>query len=203
MSSRKEATAKWEAIYSEPLERLPWYSPVADAELVAAIEGALPRGARLLDIGSGPGTTAADLAARGFRLLGVDISSAAVDAAAERFGQRPPLLRFQVADVLVDELPGGPYDGVVDRGTFGTLEPADRPSYVRRVGAVLRPGGHLFLKTFSIEEPGEWGPHRFSEELLRSTLGSVFDLQSVDRTTLPSTLDHDPRTLFSVWRRRA
>jgi SAM-dependent methyltransferase len=63
--------------------------------------GILPR-ACLLDAGCGPGLYSIELAARGYRVTGLDASSAFVDLAHERMGSRSPTLRFVHGDMLND-----------------------------------------------------------------------------------------------------
>ncbi len=200
MVDHAQASAHWDGIYSRPVEELPWYSPQADPELLVTLGALLPPPARLLDIGCGPGTTAADMGARGYDVLGVDISPKAIAAATAHHGLAPRV-RFCTADILLDDIPGAPFDGAIDRGAFGTLPPQARVAYVTRVAALLPRGAPLLLKVFSVDEPGEWGPHRFSPQQVRALFAGPFTVERIDDTVMPSTLDHDPRTLFVTLRR--
>ena len=115
-----------------------------------AIAAHLPPGARVLDVGGGPGRYAIWLAQRGHRVVLADLS--------------PELLviaREQVAAVgvgtLVEEIveadacdlsrwPDGSFDAALALGPFYHLpDPADRERAAAELARVLRPGGLAFV----------------------------------------------------------
>ena len=72
--------------------QMPWDSDEPDPALVAPVEaGTIPAG-RTLEVGCGTGTNALWLAAHGFDVLGLDVSTLAIDRAC----------RFEVLDFLKD-----------------------------------------------------------------------------------------------------
>ena len=74
----------WNAHYASGFT--PWDSDEPDPALVAAVEaGTIPAG-RALEVGCGTGTNALWLAARGFDVLGVDVSPLAIDRARAKLG---------------------------------------------------------------------------------------------------------------------
>jgi len=79
----------------------------------------LPEGGRILDAGCGTGPLSLELAKRGYRVLGVDISEKML-ALAERwrseFGIDPEQCRFVRGDVLSLGLDPGSFDGIVALG---------------------------------------------------------------------------------------
>lgn len=191
----------WETLYRQkPGEALPWYYADLDPDLEAALrEHGLARG-RLLDLGTGPGTQAIALAARGFEATGSDLSATAVARATALAQERGVQVTFVQDDVLASRLTGS-FDAVFDRGCFHVIDPAQRDAYVDTAARLLAPGGLLLLKTFSKLEPIHDGPHRFAPDDIRTTFAPRFELLSTNETVYQGTLDPLPKALFSVLRR--
>ena len=202
MTTPQKQFPDWETLYREqPGERLPWYYAELDPDLAAALREHGLAGGRLLDLGTGPGTQAIALAARGFDATGSDLSATAVARATELALARGVRVTFVQDDVLASRLTGS-FAAVFDRGCFHVIDPASRPVYVASVAAWLAPGSLLFLKTFSALQPGTAGPHRFTADQLRDIFAASFELLTADETIYQGTLDPPPRALFSVLRRR-
>jgi SAM-dependent methyltransferase len=92
-------------------------------------------GARVLDIGSGKGELAHDLAVRsGATVVGLDVKAASVTFARERFPDGR--VRFLAGNAL-DALPQGPFDVVVLSNIIEHLD--TRSELLRRIVAELRP----------------------------------------------------------------
>lgn len=113
--------------------------------------GGLRPGMRVLDAGCGPGRHALELAARGFDVVGVDLSERFI-AIAEQQRQSRGLTSaaFQVADVR--SLPfAAEFDAVISlcQGGFGLLGGVDEEGVLSEFARVLRPGGVCVLETFS------------------------------------------------------
>ncbi|HYH24750.1 MAG TPA: class I SAM-dependent methyltransferase [Blastococcus sp.] len=105
-----------------------------EARLVDAM---LPRGARVLDAGCGPGRVGAVLHAAGHRVVGVDVDPVLIAAAEEDHpGPRWLLRDLAELDLTEDE---EPFDGVVCAGNVMTFV---APSTRRRVLERLRAHVH-------------------------------------------------------------
>jgi SAM-dependent methyltransferase len=126
--------------HDEPYERMlaPLLEPLLDA---ARIEP----GARVLDIGCGPGRTTREAARRAGpsgSALGVDISAAMVSRARSRTAaEGPPTAEFLVADAEHADLGAARFDALVSR--FGLLFFDDPDTAFRALAATLRPGGRI------------------------------------------------------------
>ncbi len=136
----------------------PWDGHETPPELLQLIEGheALSAG-RALDLGCGTGADAVLLAARGWKVTGVDIVSKALQTArhrAQEAGVDVEWVQGSVATVGELELTG-PYDLAYDMGCFHGLRSSDRTGYARGVTALTEPGATLLLFAF---KPGWRGP---------------------------------------------
>ena len=113
----------------------------------------LPAGARLLDLGCGPGQYAEWFAARGFTVEALDGSGEMVALAAARPGVSARQGRFE-------DLPDTPtYHGIWANFSLLHLPRAALPAQLRRMKRALIPGGllHLGMKLGSGEGPDRLG----------------------------------------------
>lgn len=104
---------------------------------------------RLLDLACGHGRLAREMARRGGRVVGVDISAALLDIARARETAQPLHIAYVQADAALPEaLVGKSFDGVVC--SFGLSDIDDLDGVIATVARVLRPGGFF---AFSILHP--------------------------------------------------
>ncbi len=142
-----------------------WFEPIADHlgsaylrysftkgtvqevdHLVAALQ--LPDGARVLDVGCGPGRHAHELARRGFTVHGIDISQTFVDLAIEH---APPGATFERGDARALAF-DREFDAVVClcQGAFGLMTAnGDDAVVLANIARALRSGGRLALSAFN------------------------------------------------------
>lgn len=191
----------WHNIYREQsVETMPWYFDGLDPDVARDLEAIDLHGGRALDLGTGPGTQAIELAARGFEVVATDLSEAAIDVAGRRAKTRGVTVDFRVDDVL-DSKVDGEFDVVIDRGCFHTLPPARRDAYVAMVAKRLPAGRHLLLKCFSHLQPGDVGPYKFTSAEIEGLFAPSFELTIARETVYHGTLDPLPRALSCVLRR--
>jgi cyclopropane fatty-acyl-phospholipid synthase-like methyltransferase len=192
---------EWSAIYATgSVEQMPWYYAELDPDLEHALEAQSVRSGRVLDLGTGPGTQAIALAERGFEVTGSDIAEAAIAGATARAEAKGVRVEFVVDDILDSRLRGG-FDLVLDRGCFHVMPPERRSDYVARVHTLLSRGSRLLiLKCFSSEQPGAYGPHRFTPDQLRAIFRPGFEVLSIEPTVYHGTLDPPPKALLAVMR---
>jgi len=191
---------RWEEFYrTQPAETMPWFHPTLDPDVARALTTHALAG-RALDLGTGPGTQAVALAARGFTVTATDISPDALQGGRERAEAAGVAVDFLVDDVNDSRLEQR-FELVLDRGCFHVLAPAQRPGYVATLSRLVVPNGVLLLKCFCVEQPGEVGPYHFSPADIEAVFRGAFTPLSIERTIYQGTFQPPPRALFCVLRR--
>jgi len=144
---------------------------------------------RVLDVGCGTGEHALLAASKGFEVLGIDTSPAAILRAREKAGRRRLEARFEVWDALDLAGLGQQFDTVLDCGLFHVFDDDDRGRYVASLRSAVHPGGRFFLLCFSDRQPGDWGPRRVREEELRQSFADGWRVDSIVEERLEITFD--------------
>ena len=132
MEDQREA---WNRFYKD--HRRPWRG-------VPRYEFPFPDGSRVLEVGCGGGKTAKALFDRGHSVVGIDFSEEAVSECVSRLG-------IHAVCAGVCDLPflDGEFDGVSMVHVTEHLNPEERCRAASEILRVLRPGGAVFLRTFS------------------------------------------------------
>lgn len=157
---------RFESMYAS---RPPWDIGRPQPAMVEASELGAVHG-DVLDSGCGTGELALWLAARGHKVLGVDVVPAALEQARDKAAARGLAghAEFAVADALDLGSLGRAFDTVVDCGLFHTFEDRERERYVAALGHVVRPGGVVIVLCFADGEPPGEGPRRVSPDEIRA-----------------------------------
>jgi SAM-dependent methyltransferase len=122
-----------------------------------------PAQTRALEVGCGTGPGACYLAARGYRVDGVDLIPEAIILARRVAADRGLEVRYAVADVCaLGPLPAGqapPYDLVVDGYCLQSIvTDADRARLFAAVRSRLKPGGFYLIATAMYDPARAYGP---------------------------------------------
>jgi len=121
---------------------------------------ALKPGQRVLDVASGPGTTAFLLASEfGVAVDGVDLGDRAVAMAGAKARDRglAESVRFHVGDAERLPFEDGAFDAVVSECAFCTFP--DKPTAAAEMARVLKPGGQVGITDVALDQA------RLAEEL--------------------------------------
>jgi SAM-dependent methyltransferase len=178
-------------------ERVIWHDVECasyDADLPLWRELASAAGGPVLDVGSGTGRVALDLAGRGHDVYALDADSALVDALAERARERGLRLPTQASDARTFSVPGGerfalaiaPMQVIQLLGSA-----AGRTAAIERVRDHLKPGGVFAL---AIADPFEGEPAELVGPPLpdvREQDGWVFQSQPIAVRPVPGGSEID------------
>jgi SAM-dependent methyltransferase len=190
MSESGKDFPDWEILYkSQKIETMPWYNENFDTDLEKELDDRkIINYGKFLDLGNGPATQAIWLAKRGLRVIGSDLSEAAINRARKIYANEKSV-NFIVDDILNTNLKENEFSYIFDRGCFHILSPGDRQKYIKQIKRILKANGILFLKCFSDKEPMQEGPYKFSQDEIRDLF---------NESVYHGTLDPFPRALFVV-----
>ena len=122
-------------------------SDFSDALAHAAQRLSAKPGEEILDVATGTGWSARNVARSGARVSAVDISAELLAAARELSAHVRPPIAFQLGDAERLAFPDAGFDGVIS--TFGVIFAQDQQRAARELGRVLRKGGRLALATWA------------------------------------------------------
>ena len=143
--------AQWDARYRDEPDL---WTKEPNAALVQ-FAGDLEPG-RALDIGAGDGRNAIWLATQGWSVTAIDLSTVALERAAERAAARGAQLECIVADWREPDFGEAAFELVVV--SFMHPLPDEREALFARVARALVPGGHVFTVGVILADHGRRGP---------------------------------------------
>jgi SAM-dependent methyltransferase len=196
------ANPEWEQRYRTG--DLPWDTGEPDNHLVDFVGSRHLHAGRALEVGCGTGTNSIWLARQGFDVLGIDVSPAAVEKAAEKQRAAGVACRFEVLDFLAATPPGGAFDLVFDRGCFHVFDEADdRARFAERVSRVLGPE-RLWLSLIGSTEgaPRDQGPPRRSLRDVAAAIEPYLEIVEVRSVEFVRELPTSPRGWVCVAKKR-
>lgn len=146
---KKRARAWFAEVFDEDyLRTLPFLTPQAtqaEAELVAASLSVSP-GAKLLDVGCGYGRHAMELAARGYHVVGLDLSTPLLVRGGEEAHRRGLTINFIRGDMRELDF-DGQFDGAYCLfSTFGYFDDETNKKTAGHIARALRPGGRCVFE---------------------------------------------------------
>lgn len=119
-------------------DSMKWAAP----DFIDNFINALPKKAKVVDVGCGGGRDVKTLTDRGFEVTGIDASTKLIEYAGKHF----PNINFQVADMRDIPFPDQSFNGVWCQAALLHLELAkDVKKAISEFGRVLKPNGILHL----------------------------------------------------------
>ncbi|MCG8417448.1 MAG: bifunctional 2-polyprenyl-6-hydroxyphenol methylase/3-demethylubiquinol 3-O-methyltransferase UbiG [Proteobacteria bacterium] len=122
--------------------RCEYFSSIFAREL-----GCSPGRATVLDVGCGGGLVTEEMARRGYRMIGIDVSEKSLDVARRHAAGKDITVQYQAASVYELPFSAETFDGIVISDVLEHLH--DLPRAVAEVARVLRPGGALVFDTIN------------------------------------------------------
>lgn len=211
---------KWElkqhAMYETYAQnKWPWFVDKLDPDIDEYLLALGSNPLDILDLGTCSGSQAIELAKRGHRVVGTEISETALEKAKLAAAGQPGLaISFQFDDIANSRLGDGQFDVVLDRGCYHCICSFNHEEYVASVQRVLRPGGVLLLKVMSSEEKRYMSydkvggrevqmPFHFTEKQLQTLMSPHFDIEQMrDSYFYSSTRDEPARARLVILRNR-
>lgn len=192
-------TDLFEFAYSQAsnADDLPWHRETL-TPLLHAFLGDRQRSYDILDLGSGAGTMAVEMAERGHDVTGVDVTEKAVRMSRRRARERGVDVDFIRADVMKWKSDTN-FDVVVDCGLGHGLDEASFRHHARRMASHVHDSGHLFLSHFAPRHRFDWrpfGPHRRSRETLVELMPASWQLETYAEETVHPPLPVGPRARY-------
>lgn len=138
---------RWRRRYAEG--DTPWDRGAPSPALIEWLEGGCVPGPAVLAPGCGRGHEVVELAARGFRVTGIDFVEEAIDDLRRALAERNLEATLHRADFL-NWRPDAPFDAVYEQTSLCALPPSQWPDYERCLFDWLKPGGvllALFMQT--------------------------------------------------------
>ncbi|MGD9885291.1 MAG: class I SAM-dependent methyltransferase [Reyranella sp.] len=120
---------------------------LSDALAHAAQRLAPMAGEQVLDVATGTGWSARNVARAGAQVTAVDIAPELLQAARELSGHCKPPIDYRLADAENLPFGEGQFDKIIS--TFGVMFAADQARAARELGRVCRKGGRLCLATWT------------------------------------------------------
>jgi cyclopropane fatty-acyl-phospholipid synthase-like methyltransferase len=128
-------------------------------------------------------------ASLGLDTVGLDSSPRAIAQAETKATDRGLGVRFVVGDAL--DLPGlgELFDTVIDCGLFHVFNDEERERFVASLAGVMTTGGHYFMLCFSDRQPGDFGPRRVTQAVIRTSFADGWRVESIEPAILDLTRD--------------
>lgn len=139
----------------------------------------LPKSANIIDIGGGDSNLVDALLEKGYTNIWVlDISSAALEKAKMRLGEKAATVQWIVSDIT-EFIPDVQFDFWHDRAVFHFLTENEKiEKYVSTVSAAVKQNGNFLLGTFSENGPLKCSGlfiTQYSESAMKETFNAQFE----------------------------
>jgi SAM-dependent methyltransferase len=166
---------------------LAWAAQIEDdprERYVGELAKRLEPGARVLDLGCGPGGPSTKLLARRFAVVGVDVSSAMLEHARRSV----PRATFVEGDITEIDFPARSFDAVTALYAVTHVPRELHPRLFERVSRWLRPGG-LFVASLGARGSDDWLGEWLDVEMFFSSWDAATNRRLLRDARLEPVLD--------------
>jgi len=155
MMENDNAMEWWRGLFASPF----WgaaHSSIAQEQTAAELDDiirllGLSEGDAILDVPCGEGRHTVELAARGYRVTGLDLSRPLLDAARDRAARRGVAVEWVEGDMRRIGRQAE-FDGAICYwGSFGYFDDGGNLEFLQEAARALRPGGRMIIDTHIME----------------------------------------------------
>ncbi|MBI3193637.1 MAG: class I SAM-dependent methyltransferase [Ignavibacteriae bacterium] len=168
----------------------PWEIGKPQAEFIR-LEQEERFGNSVLDCGCGTGDLTIHLTSLGYDVVGVDCAPTAIKKAQMKAIEKNANIRFEVMNALELQSLNQQFNTILDCGLFHVFEETLRLKYKASLESVLKPGGKYFMLVFSEHETREGGPLRITQEEIRRTFQTGWNIQWIRAARFETHLHGD------------
>ena len=144
-------SAFWQERFEKQETR--WDRGGASPQLLAWLDSGALQPCRIAVPGCGSGWEVAELARRGFDVIGIDYTEAAVERTRALLASQGLSAHVERADVLVWQ-PDAPLDAVYEQTCLCAIHPDLWTGYAQQLQRWLKPGGTLYALFMQMVRPG-------------------------------------------------
>ena len=197
----------WENVFATKQEtEVSWYQSKPQTAINFFIENAIPKDAKVIDIGGGDSYLIDNLLELGYtNLFLLDISENAINRIKNRLGSNAEKVTFIVSDIL-DFQPETTFDVWHDRASFHFLTTEkDINKYQKLVSNSLANNGLLFVGTFSENGPLKCSGleiSQYSESKLERIFATDFTKQNCFTEDHPTPFDTIQNFIFCTFKKK-
>lgn len=185
-----EDVAFWDDQYATGAYRERWDRLAPSPDLAAIVAaGHIPPGGVTLDLGCGAGTDAIYLASLGFRSIGLDVSSEALNIARGRANDAGVMVDWREGSVLELPFEDNSIHFATDHGCFHHIDEPARERYASELARVLVPGARFLLSG------GRHGGGAASYAVDAAAIEQVFAAQFTHGPVVPYVAHSDAGTM--------
>lgn len=199
---------KWDRQWKNPEFNPFWKTDKPQREFLEAINsGWFAQTERIIDLGCGNGEVSRWLAEKGFKVLGVDYSRAAVENCRRLSATQPNAPAFEVADLCDPDLHLEPAHGLIDRGCFHRIPEKFLPVFAENVARATIPGGHFLLLsgTFQRADFSHYRGARSEEQLkdhVERLFGTYFTIERAESASINAGEGKESMPAMAFWMTR-
>ncbi len=141
----------WQNLFEQQATR--WDRGNASPQLLSWLDSGALQPCRIAVPGCGGGWEVAELARRGFDVIGLDYTPAAVERTRDLLASHKLTARVEQADVLAWQ-PEAPLDAIYEQTCLCAIHPDLWMGYAAQLHRWLKPGGTLFALFMQMVRPG-------------------------------------------------
>lgn len=182
----------------------PWDIGKPDFNLIEVVTWRPVAGCKALDIGCGTGDNSIWLAQNGFRVVGTDTSGIAIEKAKAKALNALVSCDFRAVNFLSDDVEGGPFGFVFDRGCFHLFGfDYERKKFAENVASNLEENGlWLSIVGNADEHRAIPGPPQRTAANIVLAVEAYFEILSLTVTHFGSNHPNPPRAWRCLMQKR-